>query len=60
MEHNNKISRILDLYNKSQNGEIVHKSYEAARYGVDERSIRGDIDEVKKYYDRKAIDGSGI
>ncbi len=60
MEHNDKISRILDLYNKFENGETVCKSYEAAKYGVDERSIRRDIDDIKKYYDRKKVDGSGI
>lgn len=60
MENSNKMFRMLDLYNKFQNGEIVRKSYEAARYGVDERSIRRDIDDIRKFYDREAVDGSGI
>lgn len=59
MENNGKVSRILDLYTKFQNGEIVKKSSEADRYGVDERSIRRDIDDIRKYFDRETVSGSG-
>lgn len=60
MENNDKISRMLDLYGRLQNGEIIRKSYEAARYGVDERSIRRDIDDIRRYYDREKVSGNGI
>lgn len=59
MENNSKIARILDLYTKFQNGEIVQKTGEADRYGVDERSIRRDIDDIRKYFDRDTVSGSG-
>lgn len=60
MKDNGKVSRILDLYDKFQNGSIVQTSCEAAWYSVNERSIRRDIDDIRNYYDRKNVDGSGI
>ena len=60
MEDNNKITRMFDLYNKLQNGEIIYKPYEAVRYGVSERSIQRDIENIRSYFDREMTEESGI
>lgn len=60
MEQNDKITRMFDLYNKLQNGEIIHKPYEAIRYGVSERSIQRDIEDIRAYFEREEVDGNGI
>ena len=44
-----KVERILDLYNRFTNGEILVKAEEAARYDVNERSIQRDIDDIRAY-----------
>mgnify|MGYP004597223693 FL=1 len=44
-----KVGRILDLYNRFTNGEILVKAEEAARYDVNERSIQRDIDDIRAY-----------
>ncbi len=44
-----KVERILDLYNRFINGEILIKAEEAARYDVNERSIQRDIDDIRAY-----------
>ena len=44
-----KITRILDLYTKLMNGYLINKADEAERYGVNERSIQRDIDDIRNY-----------
>ena len=44
-----KIVRVLDIYTKLMNGSVVNKSDEAARYGVNERSIQRDIDDIRNF-----------
>lgn len=46
---NNKIERVLGIYTKLMNGYLVNKSEEAQRYGVNERSIQRDIDDIRDY-----------
>lgn len=48
---NNQISRVLQLYAKLSDGYVVNKAEEAARYGVNERSIQRDIDHIRKFLD---------
>jgi predicted DNA-binding transcriptional regulator YafY len=45
----NKIGRVLDIYTKLMNGYIVNKAELANRYGVNERSIQRDIDEIRNF-----------
>ncbi len=54
-----KISRVLGLYTKLINGEVVYKAEEAANYGVNERSIQRDIDDIRNFMDLSIAD-SGI
>lgn len=45
----NKINRILDIYTRLMNGYLINKADEAERYGVNERSIQRDIDDIRSY-----------
>lgn len=56
---NDKIIRVLDIYNKLISGEIVNKSEEARYYNVNERSIQRDIDDIRSYMDAE-VDRTGI
>lgn len=55
-EGTDKIERILGLYTKLINGAIVNKSEEAVNYGVNERSIQRDIDDIRNYMDIKGVE----
>ena len=46
-----QISRVLQIYTKLTDGYVVNKSEEAARYGVNERSIQRDIDSIRNFLD---------
>lgn len=47
----NQISRVLQIYAKLSDGYVVNKAEEAARYGVNERSIQRDIDNIRNFLD---------
>ena len=47
----NKIERVLGIYTKLINGAVVNKATEAVNYGVNERSIQRDIDDIRNYMD---------
>lgn len=44
-----KNNRILDLYTRLSEGHIINKSQEAPNFGVDERSIQRDIDDIRAF-----------
>ena len=44
-----KTTRVLRIYNKLLNGKRVNKSEEANNFGVNERTIQRDIDDIRKY-----------
>lgn len=44
-----KIERVLAIYTKLMNGYFVSKAEEAVNYGVNERSIQRDIDDIRNY-----------
>lgn len=46
---NYKIERVLGIYTKLMNGDIVNKAEEAQNYGVNERSIQRDINDIRNY-----------
>lgn len=55
---NGKIDRVLGIYTKLMNGALVNKAEEAQNYGVNERSIQRDIDDIRVYLDNQAaVDG---
>lgn len=44
-----KIERVLAIYTKLMNGYLVSKAGEAVNYGVNERSVQRDIDDIRNY-----------
>ena len=54
-----KICRVLQIYAKLTEGYIVNKAEEAALYGVNERSIQRDIDDIRAFLDADS-DRTGI
>lgn len=53
-QKNDKISRILQIYAKLADGYIVNKAEEAVTYGVNERSITRDIEDIRNFLDADA------
>ncbi len=49
-----KIERILTIYTKLINGEIVNKAEESERFCVDKRTIQRDIDDIRNYFETNA------
>ena len=41
--------RTLEIYSRLCEGKIINKAEEAERYGVDERSIQRDIDDIRTF-----------
>ena len=53
-DYNDKVSRVLNLYQRFMEGEVVDKEAEAARYGVSERSIQRDISAINNFFEQEA------
>lgn len=51
-----KVGRILAIYSKLMNGNIVNKYEEANFYQVNERSIQRDIDDIRNYLEQEATE----
>lgn len=47
--------RTLEMYVRLCEGKTVNKGEEARRFGVDERSIQRDIDDIRAYLDERSI-----
>ena len=54
-----KIERVLSIYTKLMNGYLVNKAEEAQNYGVNERSIQRDIDDIRNFLEVKS-DNAGL
>ena len=52
-EKSSKNNRVLDIYTCLSEGRIVNKSQKAKKFGVDERSIQRDIDDVRSFLDER-------
>ena len=59
LEKHAKIARILDMYERLCSGKIINKSEDAQRFGVDERSIQRDIDDIRSFLDDRVIADAG-
>ena len=55
-QENDKIDRVLGIYSKLMNGHIVNKAEEAQNYGVNERSIQRDIEDIRNFMDKSSIE----
>lgn len=58
MESNrkDKVDRILTIYSKLISGRVINKGEEANRFGVTERSIQRDIDDIRNYLEQEACE----
>lgn len=54
-EKMNKNQRVLDMYVRLCEGKILNKSEEALKFGVDERSIQRDVDDIRAFLDARSI-----
>ena len=53
-----KIQRVLGIYTKLMNGYVINKTNLAQEYGVNERSIQRDVDDIRSFlYDTETNDG---
>lgn len=48
--------RTLDIYARLSEGKVINKIEEAKRFGVDERSIQRDIDDIRIFLDERKAD----
>lgn len=53
-KENDKVYRVLSIYHRLLKGEIIYKKREIARYGVSNRSIQRDIDDIRNYMIKEA------
>ncbi len=51
-----KAGRILSIYSELMNGHIINKAEKAAVYGVTERSIQRDIDDIRDFLEQEAVE----
>lgn len=49
-----KIERVLAIYTKLMNGYLISKTEEATNYGVNERTIQRDIDDIRNYLENES------
>ena len=56
---NGKIDRVLGLYSKFMSGSLVNKAEEALNYGVNERTIQRDIDDIRNHLET-AVGDMGV
>ena len=56
MESTDKVERTLGICTKLMNGALVNKATEAINYGVNERTIQRDIDDIRNYLDQQGTD----
>ena len=54
---NGKMERVLGIYTQLLDGQIVNKTAEAQRYGVNERSIQRDIDDIRNFLELSGSPG---
>lgn len=58
-DYNDKVSRVLSLYQRLMEGEVVDKEAEAVRYGVSARSIQRDISAINNFFEQET-EKSGV
>lgn len=59
IDKNDKIERVLQIYTSLMNGDIINKAAAATEYGVTERSIQRDIDDIRNFLELE-VKQSGI
>ena len=44
------MERIINIYNRLENGEVLNKAEEASRFGVNKKSIQRDFEDIRAYF----------
>lgn len=57
MSNGFKYSRVLSIYTKLMDGEVINKAAEAEYFGVNQRTIQRDIDDLRMFFEDKAAEG---
>lgn len=52
---NSKNARTMDIFVRLCEGKTIHKTEEALRFGVDERSIQRDIDDIRAFLKNRTV-----
>ena len=55
-EMGDKNGRVLGLYTRLLQGDTINKAGESVRYGVSERSIQRDIDDIREFLDKNSVE----
>ena len=55
MGKESKNYRTLDMYLRFCEGKMINKAEEAEHFGVDERSIQRDIDDIRAFLDERSV-----
>lgn len=55
-----KYSRVLRIYTKLMKGEIINKAAEAKNFGVNQRSIQRDIDDLRAFFEDQNAEGAPL
>ena len=58
-DKNDKVERVLQIYTRLMKGGIINKAAAAVEYGVTERSIQRDIDDIRNFLELET-DRSGV
>lgn len=58
-DYNDKVSRVLSLYQRLMEGEVIDKEAEVAKYSVSARSIQRDISAINNFFEQEA-EKSGV
>lgn len=45
-----KVERIISMYTRFTNGEVINKSEEAVRFDVNEKSIQRDLEDIRSFF----------
>ena len=57
-ESRGKNNRILGIYTRLLERHVIHKSEEAIRYGVNERSIQRDIEDIRNFLEDDMVESA--
>lgn len=57
MSNGFKYSRVLSIYTKLMDGEVINKAAEAEYFGVNLRTIQRDIDDLRMFFEDRAAEG---
>ncbi|MBP2114108.1 helix-turn-helix transcriptional regulator [Paenibacillus silagei] len=56
MNNSGKNGRVLAIYTRLCDGAVINKQAEAVRYGVNERSIQRDIEDIRDFLEQRFLD----